>query len=185
MVVSPIEHLPVPPKPRKQSKLRGMSETTDLSFADDAEYLPRATRTRTRPITPIELAPVSTRVPLQVASIAPAAYAPPPPKRAELIIRCNSLPRLIYDPVRASPLHDSPASSPPELSFDDDDSVATASEFSSPPPPSSRPTKPTWDLPCVTSPSFQDRLATWAQNRFPEADLRSRASEDLLVKPVW
>ncbi|KAB5592670.1 hypothetical protein CTheo_3870 [Ceratobasidium theobromae] len=180
MVVPPLPHVPTPPKAKSK---RALSEATESSFADDAEYVPRATRTRVRPITPIELAPVS-RVPLQLASVAPPALTPPPPKRPELMMRFNSPPHLA---VRESPIHDSPASSPPELLFDDEDeSIATASECHSPPPPSRR-AKPTWDLPSVSSPSFQDRLATWAQNRFPEADLRlrSRSSEDLFVKPVW
>ncbi|CAE6382493.1 unnamed protein product [Rhizoctonia solani] len=185
--VPPLPQLPTPPKShRKLSKSRGVSEATEPSQADDCEYLPRATRTRTRLITPIELTPVSTRMPILVAS---AAYTPPPPKRLELMMRYQSPGRqLLHDIVRSSP-HESPiASSPPELSFDDDDeveSITTASEFSSPPPPSSLP-KPSWDFPIVTSASFQDRLATWAQNRFPEADLRLRSkSSDDLVKPVW
>ncbi|CAE6436048.1 unnamed protein product [Rhizoctonia solani] len=187
MSVPPLPQLPTPPKShRKLPRSRGASEVTEPSV-DDAEYVPRATRTRTRPITPIELAPVS-RVTLDVA---PAAFTPPPPKRPELIIHPHPSPRhILREIVRTSPVQESPiASSPPELSFDDDDeleSIATASEFSSPPPPS-YPSKPTWDFPLVSSTSFQDRLATWAQNRFPEADLRlrSKSSDELLVKPVW
>ncbi|KAJ1301325.1 hypothetical protein OPQ81_003726 [Rhizoctonia solani] len=188
MTLSPLPQLPTPPKSyRKLTKSRGVSEATELS-QDDGEYVPRATRTRTRLITPIELTPVPGRLPLQVAQ---AAFTPPPPKRPELIMRYQSPGRLLLrEIVRSSPPRESPiASSPPELSFDDDDevdSIATASEFSSPPPPS-HPSKPTWDFPTVTSASFQDRLATWAQNRFPEADLRlrSKASDEHLVKPVW
>ncbi|KAG8713921.1 hypothetical protein FRC11_010503 [Ceratobasidium sp. 423] len=188
MAVAPLPQLPTPPKShRKLPKSRAVSEATESSM-DDGEYRPRATRTRTRPITPIELTPV--RVLLPLASV---AYTPPPPKRLEPIMRFHSPGRqLLHDLVRQSPLRDSPAaSSPPELSFDDDDeaeSIVTASEFSSPPPPvlPSNPSKPTWDFPTVTSASFQDRLTTWAQNRFPEADLRlrSKASDDF-VKPVW
>ncbi|CAE6462539.1 unnamed protein product [Rhizoctonia solani] len=183
MSVPPLPQLPTPPKShRKLPKSRAESEATEPSL-DDAEYRPRATRTRTRPITPIELAPVR----LLSAS---ATYTPPPPKRLEPIMRFHSPGRqLLRDLVRQSPLRSSPiASSPPELSFDDEESIATASEFSSPPPPviPSNPSKPTWDFPIATSASFQDRLATWAQNRFPEADLRlrSNASDDC-VKPVW
>ncbi|CUA72765.1 hypothetical protein RSOLAG22IIIB_05024 [Rhizoctonia solani] len=188
-----VQSLPTPPKShRKLPKSRAVSEVTEPSQADDTEYLPRATRTRTRPITPIELAPVSNRLPILVASAA-YTYTPPPSKRSELMLRYQSPGRqLLHEIVRSSPPRESPiASSPPELSFDDDDeveSITTASEFSSPPPPSnlSNPSKPTWDFPIVTSASFQDRLATWAQNRFPEADLRLRSkSSDDLVKPVW
>ncbi|CAE6520582.1 unnamed protein product [Rhizoctonia solani] len=189
MTVQSLAQLPTPPKShRKLPKSRDASEATEPSQADDSEYVPRVKRTRTRLITPIELAPVSSRVPFLVAS---AAFTSPPPKRLELITRYQSPARqLLHDMVRSSPPQESPiASSPPELSFDDDDeveSIVTASEFSSPPPPS-HPTKPTWDFPIVTSASFQDRLATWAQNRFPEADLRlrSKASDEHLVKPVW
>ncbi|KAF8688426.1 hypothetical protein RHS03_09724, partial [Rhizoctonia solani] len=186
MSVPPLPQLPTPPKShRKLPKSRAPSELTEPSL-DDTEYIPRATRTRTRPITPIELAPVS-RVTLDVT---PTAFTPPPPKLPELVIHTHTSPRhILREIVRTSPFQESPiASSPPELSFDDDDeleSIATASEFSSPPPPSHS-SKPTWDFPMVTSPSFQDRLTTWAQNRFPEADLRLRSkSSDDLVKPVW
>ncbi|KAF8752371.1 hypothetical protein RHS01_08083 [Rhizoctonia solani] len=185
-VGSPLPQLPTPPKShRKLPKSRAPSEFTEPSL-DDTEYIPRATRTRTRLITPIELAPVS-RVTLDVT---PTAFTPPPPKLPELVIHTHTSPRhILREIVRTSPFQESPiASSPPELSFDDDDeleSIATASEFSSPPPPSHS-SKPTWDFPMVTSPSFQDRLTTWAQNRFPEADLRLRSkSSDDLVKPVW
>ena len=87
----------------------------------------------------------------------------------------------------------------PELAFDDDEDSAT-SEFDSPPPDKrsmlvsqaaateARVEKaPSWlwelDAQPVSSWSFQDKLATWAQNRFPEADLRSGRSSD--VKRVW
>ncbi|CAE6524495.1 unnamed protein product [Rhizoctonia solani] len=185
--VPPLSQLPTPPKSlRKLPRSRDVSEATEPSQVDDAEYVPRATRTRTRLITPIELTPVSSQVPILVAS---AAYTPPPPKRLELMMRYESPGRqFLRELVRSSPRESPIASSPPELSFDDDDeveSVTTASEFSSPPPPSN-PSKPTWDFPIATSASFQDRLTTWAQNRFPEADLRLRSkSSDDLVKPVW
>ncbi|CAE6461257.1 unnamed protein product [Rhizoctonia solani] len=186
MSVPPLPQLPTPPRShRKLSKSRTTSEATENSV-DDSEYVPRTTRTRTRPITPIELAPVS-RVTIDVAH---STFTPPPPKRPELIIHPHPSPRhILREIVRTSPIQESPiASSPPELSFDDDDeleSIASASEFSSPPPPS-HPSKPTWDFPIVGSASFQDRLTTWAQNRFPEADLRLRSkSSDDLVKPVW
>ncbi|KAG8697037.1 hypothetical protein FRC08_006773 [Ceratobasidium sp. 394] len=191
MSLSPIALAPVslparPPRPSPPARRqpRAASEETAASDAsDDAEYVPRATRTRpyavparTRPISPIELtAPVH------------LVHSLPPLSRPSL-----------------PPRHDSPAphspDSLPELAYDDDaDSVV--SELESPPPSRNRrlsvaeittpmeprPKAPSWLWAPDThesSWSFQDRLTTWAQNRFPEADLRSGGAGNG-VKRVW
>ncbi|KAG8739312.1 hypothetical protein FRC10_005796 [Ceratobasidium sp. 414] len=170
------------PPARRQPRAPS-EETTASDVSDDAEYVPRATRTRpyavpprTRPISPIELtAPVH------------LVHSLPPPPRPLLL-----------------PRHESPApyspGSLPDLAYDDDaDSVL--SELESPPPSrnrrlsvaeittpmESRPKAPSWlwaPDSHQSSWSFQDRLATWAQNRFPEADLRSGGTGDG-VKRVW
>ncbi|KAG8710947.1 hypothetical protein FRC12_005269 [Ceratobasidium sp. 428] len=194
MSLSPVALAPValPPRlpkfsPPARRLPRAESEDTLASdVSDDAEYVPRSTRTRPyaipsriRPISPIELTPT--------AFVHPEHSLPPPPR---------PLP----------PRHDSPAphspASLPELAYDDD-AESISSELESPPPSRNRRlsvaeiTTPMEPRPQTKPPSwlwtpdthesswsFQDRLATWAQNRFPEADLRSGGAGDG-VKRVW
>ncbi|KAF8597536.1 hypothetical protein BDV93DRAFT_367797 [Ceratobasidium sp. AG-I] len=197
MSASPVALAPVSiaPRPAKASppihrKSRAVSEETESGVEDDAEYVPRSTRTRpyavprTRLISPIELIRG-----MSVTPVHPTANTPPPPRRLDLVRHRSPI---------APPSHY--LSSPlPELAFDDEDDSAS-SEFDSPPPerrslPISHSSSaearvekaPSWvwelDAQPVSSWSFQDKLATWAQNRFPEADLRSGRSND--VKRVW
>lgn len=193
MSASPVALAPVPiaPRPAKMSplrKARAASEETESGVDDDAEYVPRSTRTRpyavprTRLISPIELIRGMSVTPVHSAS-----NTPPPPRRLDSIRH--------HSPIQSRYL-----SSPlPELAFDDEDDSVT-SELDSPPPekrslpvPETKAAEtrvekaPSWvwelDTQPVSSWSFQDRLATWAQNRFPEADLRSGSPSG--VKRVW
>ncbi|QRV99158.1 homeobox domain protein [Ceratobasidium sp. AG-Ba] len=188
-----LESVPLPPRPSKMSPparrpSRAMSvETAASEVSDDADYVPRATRTRPYAIPP-RIRPIS---PIELISTAPVhpEHSLPPPSKALLL-----------------PRHDSPAphspGSLPDLAFDDD-FESVASELESPPPsrnrrlsvaeittpvdPRPESKTPAWSWAPDThesSWSFQDRLATWAQNRFPEADLRSGGAGNG-VKRVW